>query len=206
MKDGLLYAVVWFVVFALPMSVLRVVLALVGIFVVPVALLFAHTETSPVTRRYTGWQYKRLPFWAWIWDNETYGTMGNHHWQEARYNPLFYKKPASFWSQWYWLAIRNPTNNMAEWALSSLDLRETSKVFWVGAASVDNYFPGWQFVWAKKGIVYYPGIYGMQPIPFTGRALELRLGFKLKPEDNDSEPDRRVGLTFIINPFKKNPL
>jgi hypothetical protein len=175
---------------------------LLGLVIIPVALLFTKEKQPPLSTRYEGWKYTKLPKWAWLWDNDIYGTMGNHHWTKESYNPWFYKNPTGFWSQWYWLAIRNPVNNMEQWALSSLDTKECSRIEYKGKYIIDNNIAGYQFVWCNDGWKYYSGLYVMMPWFKTGRALELRLGFKLKPKDNERVRERRTGMTIIINPFK----
>lgn len=199
---GIAKALAGFILYALPMAALRFALMWIGLIVVLLALPFARQGIAPITQQYPGWKYKRLPTWAWLWDNDTYGTMGNKHWTKESYNPFFYENPTGFWSQWYWLALRNPVNNMEQWAMSSVDLREASKIEYLGAKEIDNNIAGWQFVWCTRGWKVYSGLYVMLPWFKTGRCLELRLGFKLKPSDNDEVRDRRVGLAVIINPFK----
>ena len=64
-----------------------------------------------------------------------------------------------------------------------------------GNSIVDNCIPGWQFVYARKGWRFYTGFYY-----YVGNG-EYRIAFKLIP----GEPSRvrRIGMTFIVNPFKR---
>jgi len=65
---------------------------------------------------------------------------------------------------------------------------------------VDNGRYGWQFLWAWKGWRLYTGFYAMVPY-CPWRDFECRIGFKLRPDQPNRH--RPIGMTFIINPFKR---
>lgn len=197
---------IWFFLVDLPLSLLRALLAVVGVFVVPVALLFRSKGDDGPERQYDGWQYKRLPWVFAPWDNFDYGTKGNSTYGEREaYNPHFHEEPTSFWSQWYWLAIRNPANGtMYLWPFScrASDCRD---VRYLGRSEVNNNIYGWQFVWTRHRHTGRPftGFYAMLPwlrVRGVQLHMELRFGHKLLVGRDDRE--RPFGMSFKVNPLK----
>lgn len=82
----------------------------IGLFVVPIALLFEReVDVSELRNPVKGSLNYRLPKWAWPWDNGDEGTFGDLYWR-TEHHPDNY---GSFWVSYIWLAIRNPT---FEWA------------------------------------------------------------------------------------------
>jgi hypothetical protein len=200
MKD--LKLILNFIFISMPLGLSGILLKILGVFIVPIALLFSKDTTLDVKEQYTGWKPMRLPKMFSIWDNLTYGTMGNYGWTKKAYNPWFYKNPTGFLSQWYWLAIRNPANG-----LNGLEflrcIQSECEIGYKGKPIIDNGKYGYQFVWAEsKAGKTYTGLYLYFPYTKSAksRCLELRLGFKIIPSEADRT--RPVGLTFIINPFK----
>ena len=171
----------WFILIDLPLALLRVLIALAGPIAVTLALPFARNSQLP-----------RLFSW---WDNPDYGIHGNSAYlTKEAYNPLL--KYAGRWpSDWYWLVIRNPANGLTQSRLFSVSQVDCDYVKFKGKSIVDNYTLGWQFVYARKGWRFYTGFYY-----YVGNG-EYRIAFKLIPD----EPSRvrRVGMTFIVNPFKR---
>ena len=138
---------------------------------------------------------KHLPVWASWWDNPTYGTYGNQSYQTNKaYNPHFVDNPKGFMSQYYWLVIRNPANGLTQSPLFSVSQAECDYIKYKGNKVVDNGPRGWQFVYARKGWRLYTGLYVYKNFG------EYRFGFKLLPDV--PQRVRRVGMTFIPNPFK----
>ena len=175
----------WWLLVDIPISILRVIVAILGIIVVPVALLFK-TKVDGV--------YHLPRLFAW-WDNPDYGIYGNHSYRTSKaYNPLFYKNPYGFGIAFYWLAIRNPANGLTQSKLFSVSQSDCNYVKYKGQVEVDNYVEGWQFVYARRGWRLYTGFY------YLGKFGEWRIGFKLLPKEPNRK--RRVGNTFIPNPFK----
>jgi len=73
-----------------------VVLDVLGLVVVPVALLFT-TDTD-----------RQLPWWAWAWSNAQDGINGDSGWQR-RWGGV--KAVQRFWPRFVWLALRNRSHN-----------------------------------------------------------------------------------------------
>ena len=174
-------AYIWFGIVDLPLALIRVLLAVIGPLMVSLALPFARDN--------------HLPKWAAWWDNPDYGITGNHSYlTERAYNPVI--KYAGRWpSNWYWLVIRNPANGLTTSALFSVSQFDCRYIKFKGCSSVDNGVPGWQFVYARKGWRLYTGLYY-----YVGKG-EYRVGFKLLPDY--SMRIRTVGMTLILNPFKR---
>jgi len=171
----------WFILVDLQLAILRLLIAALGPVVVTIALPFARNNHLP-------------KIFAW-WDNPDYGIKGNQAYlTQKAYNPLV-KYAGKFPSNWYWLVIRNPANGLTQSKLFSVSQAECDYVKRKGDLVVDNYKPGWQFVYARKGWRLYTGLYY-----FVGKG-EYRIGFKLLPDEPKRE--RRVGMTAIINPFKR---
>jgi len=177
----LLCSLLSFMFIDLPLAILRALIVMAGPGAVTLALPFA--------------QDNHLPKWAAWWNNPDYGIKGNNSYLTRKaYNPLI--KYAGRWpSNWYWLAIRNPANGLTQSRLFSVSQADCGYVRFKGDVKVDNGYPGWQFVYARKGWRLYTGFYY-----YVGRG-EYRIGFKLLPYD--PRRTRRIGMTSIINPFKK---
>lgn len=77
-------------------SVIQLVVAIIGLFVVPIAYIFK-SESN-------------LPNWAWPWGNDKDGLYTDN----PSYRPSWIK-PQSFLDAYYWLAIRNPARNFSEY-------------------------------------------------------------------------------------------
>lgn len=81
----------------------------IGLFVVPIALLFEREVSRSELRNPVDMLFNfRLPTWAWPWDNGDEGTCGDRYWR--KHHPDDYD---SFKAKFIWLAIRNPS---FEWA------------------------------------------------------------------------------------------
>lgn len=92
---------------------LRAILILLGFLVVPLALPGLAFEGPPVafTQAPGDWRLARLPAWAWLWSNDRDGAVGDKRgWWHM--NTPFDLGAYHWFSQFWWLAIRNPANNM----------------------------------------------------------------------------------------------
>ncbi|WP_106805738.1 hypothetical protein [Pseudomonas sp. S5D5] len=90
---------------------LRVTLILLGFLVVPLALPFMTIENPPIafTQAPGYWGLGRLPAWAWLWSNDRDGALGDKRgWWHM--NTPFDLGAYHWFSQFWWLAIRNPAN------------------------------------------------------------------------------------------------
>ncbi|MCB5270521.1 MAG: hypothetical protein LHW56_01600 [Candidatus Cloacimonetes bacterium] len=174
--------------------VLRQVVALAGLLVTPVALLFAREVESqrPQMERALGklvwedWKLIRLPAWAWPWDNLRDGAMGDIrglYWFEQA--PKWLK--TDYLKQLWWLAWRNPCNNFSRF-IPLLGVNLVNKEV-VTLASSDAY----RFYKVKR----HP-YWNLHLRLFNGT---LKLGHKIFPKHNltdwSRDPQKAIkGITF----------
>lgn len=168
----------------------KILAALLGLFVVAIALPFAHQADPPAlpstVSRHTapGWRFIRLPAWAdWCWGNDKYGAEGNWFWHGK-----------TFWRRYVWLALRNPANNLQRYRWFRFDT-DPDRVRHVGSTAVDDVagLAGWQVAW--QGL--RAGLYAIAPLT-KDRCLRIRLGYKINPA---SDAPSSAAFSFLINPW-----
>ena len=189
---------------------LRVTLILLGFLMVPLALPFLTFEgpSIPFTQAPGDWRLARLPAWAWLWSNDRDGALGDERgWWHL--NAPFGLGAYHWFSQFWWLAIRNPANNMRFNPWFSCSLTECDYRYWGDKSVKDRPGEGGQRLLLAThkttGRRYY-GFYGVWQWSAT-RALVIQLGFKPEPsdwaDDYSTDPSAQwKGLTFEINPWK----
>jgi hypothetical protein len=166
------------------LALIRIPLMFLGLFVVPVALLFK-TESSlkdPFTEYNTGrsWWLVSLPRWAWIWGNDREGAKGDRrgYWDA---NGIVWGGSDQFLNQWWWLAVRNPVNNMRFTRGLSVNMREAKTRVLAGQQYVHDSrgVYGWQFLRADDQRFHYYSYYIVKKI---GRkaAFAFRIGHKIE--------------------------
>lgn len=180
-------------------AIAYVTLALLGLVIVPVALLFPNGAASVSDGR----PIVVLPDWAWLWSNSFDGSLGDKRGWWDKHTP-FGLGAKHFFSQFWWLAIRNPVNNLRRTRIFSCPVSECYVDF-VGQFEVADKpgKTGWQFVTAehKRTERTWHGFYGVWPYG-NSRAVVVRLGFKIKPE-HEITHELPKGFTFRVNPWKK---
>lgn len=181
---------------------------ILGLIVVPLALLSPNDEYKPVTYKSDGeneWWLRRLPDWARYWDNTIDGTLGDDDFRWAGRDIPFNLKNTSFLGQWWWMAVRNPFNYCKRFVLSC-DVRKNRAEKLAGQDYVrdDINSTGWQFL--KCGNFYT--LYGVWRYGSSNKAFVVQLGNKFDLQDNIKEyPSHQEykyfkGVTFEINPYK----
>lgn len=101
---------------------------ILGIFVVPIAILLAKDG--------------RLPKWAWIWGNDRDGIEGDGGFKNE-HCPRYRLKYGSFLCKYIWLAIRNSSANLC-WYLGVNEEIVGVKQYWWGNIAT-----------GKSGLQYY---------------------------------------------------
>lgn len=189
---------------------LRVILIMLGLLVVPLALPFLDIKNPPVafTEAPGYWGLGTLPNWAWLWSNDRDGALGDKRgWWHL--NAPFGLGAYHWFSQFWWLAIRNPANNMRFTPWFSCPLTECSYEYWGDEVVKDRPGQGGRRLLLAThkttGRRYY-GFYGVWQWSAT-RALVIQLGFKPEPSDWQEDYSRDAsrqwkGLTFELNPWK----
>lgn len=164
-------------------------MAIAGVFIVPVALLFRTPDDH-------------LPRWAWIWDNEDHGTDGDGFWVK--------RCGATFWCRYKWLAFRNPTFNLARYWLGAVvpmpvvtsgDLNIGDKVgpgkrvsrSW---ALYEYYKIGQPYQLAKRAD-WAKKLPKLQAWLIKYRCFRARIGWKL----HGAAIGERVSFVYVINPL-----
>jgi len=199
-----------FVIKSVWLLALRLVLAMLGIFMVAIALPWSYEV--PGTRKANGWYLRSLPRWTWLWGNDRDGAEGDDSRRWLDRDAVFSSKwPGYEWlNRWWWLAVRNPVNNATRtWSLFSIDLQQVKVWEWCGQYEVRDKisYEGWQFVQASYRYTShyeYQGIYYVRRWGNTTKALVIQIGFKLYPRELENPPadEGRVSFTFEIAPFK----
>lgn len=176
----------------------RLVLIVTGLVVVPVALPFRDWGSSVSDGR----PITVLPQWAWIWSNDFDGTLGDKRgWWDK--NAPFGLGAAHLFSQFWWLAVRNPANNFRRTRLGSCPVKDCF-IHFKGNFKVSDKpgMGGWRFTKAihrQTGQKWF-GFYLVHQWNGT-RAFVVRIGYKIEPwHELSNEPPK--GFTFKINPWK----
>lgn len=177
-KNGLLIAAL--ICLDLPMTLL-------GLIVVPLALLFCGPESE------------HLPRWAWLWDNTETGINGDGDSTWGWRGPEHANgRESAFWWRFQWLALRNPANNWSYFVLGWGTSADTSYKVWGDPCTSNRNpgHPGWLYIEATEGERTYPCYYLVWRWS-TGRCLRIYLGWKNKGLGRDGS---RVQFVWVINP------
>lgn len=168
---------------------IKLVLSLLGLIVVPIALRFAN--------------YGKLPRWAWLWDNDRDGLEGPD-WYRLRYAPNHWL--AKSFPRFWWLAVRNPCNNLRFVEALDLDIRPIrvryvgSKVEMIPKNARNNGtigFIAWQGIKAGVWVIHAYSeetvarvnywleklTFGAVKMPPGPRHFRFRFGWKIMPAD-----------------------
>lgn len=184
---------------------------ILGLFLVPIGLLFLKPEgkSVPYTKypEMGSWKLIRLPKWLYPWDNSIDGVLGDRRgwWanETKDWNPYV--------AMWWWMAVRNPANQLKRFILTC-DVSRCLVSVYKGQEFVDDEigYTGFQILQAERddGKKYYQ-LYYVRPWGNSTRGLVIQMGFKfkLKHNDYDFENDyphykRFKGFTFEIAPYK----
>lgn len=172
-KDILIMLVQWSF-----LAAIRIILFLMGLVIVPIALLFA--EEHPDTRRSYSqfnrncyWQLVTLPRWAWLWSNDRDGAMGDKRgwWDRECGNAR------SFKCMFKWLALRNPVHNTTFTRLSC-NVCKVSVILIGGSTELDfkDIEDGWQLLKTSGNRFPCYHLYVVKP----KWGLYINIGHKIK--------------------------
>lgn len=188
-------------------------LYIVGLIVVPFTILFSKRmanvfgETSQEHRdKYIDqgssgyWYYVgcTVPFLQWFSNLED----GNYGEPSGKHSARSGGKEATFWQQYYWLALRNPYNYIKRTSPFFYCRVEDCEVTYEGDYEVDDKGERWgeQFVTAthkENGKKWYG--YRMTKDLGDGKCRQKRYGFKIKPSHNgeiQDADDKDKAFTF----------
>lgn len=173
----------WF--FQFNLQLLGIIL---GIFLMPIFLLFVDDSKKELTYRTNGvneWWLRTLPRFAMLWDNKIDGTLGDDDFRYASRDIPFGLKNTSFLGQYWWMAFRNPFNYFKRFVLAC-NVRENKVEKIAGQDYVrdDLQSTGWQFL--KCGNFYT--FYGVWKWKWSDtHAVVIQLGNKFDLQDNLKE-------------------
>ena len=148
-------------------------LMILGLFIIPVGLLFEKNN--------------HLPTLCWLWDNDKYGCNGGDFWKRTR------GENTSFISKFIWLALRNPTYNSSRYVLGTTSSGIIS--FYGNERVSRNTEEGWY--WAEDGWkweFHYIKAYNNKT-----KCIKFRAGWKIM---NKMKGDV-CSFVFSPNPFVK---
>lgn len=208
-------------------------LFILGLIVVPLALLFPNDDQKEATYKRnetTGseWWIRTLPKWAYLWDNTIDGFLGDDNWRWSdrdipygiydkgflvtlirKIHPTFFVKNTDYFGQLLW-ALRNPINQFKRFILTC-DVRECTYELLAGQEYVrdDMESQGWHFLKAtdSKGKSYYRYYY-VKAYKNKTKAFTAEFGFKFDRSDfledyTGREYKAYKGFTFLVNPYKE---
>lgn len=183
-----------------------------GLFIVPVMLLFGRFDEStkkPFSMQNKGryWTREVFPKVFWAWDNKEDSSVGDVRgwWDDNCFGADAYRPINRFW----WMAIRNPFNNFKRLVLG-IDIRKytMSKILGQDYVRDDLQSTGFQLLKATPnagGIPRYM-LYYVRKWEGTDRAIVIQLGNKIKLSHNTTEEMKEIdnwkGFTFEVNPYK----
>lgn len=210
------FALAGLYLWALVQSVVLLVLCLpvivLGVLVVPLALLWPDDSAKGKTylvRDDGVWWLRRLPAWARPWDNPIDGSLGDDALRWALRDIPFGWVNTSFAAQVWWLAIRNPAHVFKTFWIAC-DVRRCAFDQLQGQAFVrDN--PeglGFQFLRATRddGLRFFR-IYWVWKWPWWNRAVIVELGHEFNAghfvEDYTGREYKALkGFAFLLHPCK----
>lgn len=85
--------------------VTQIAMLTLGLPVCAVGLLFCRSD----------WKVKHMPRACWFFDNDVDTINGDPGWWAICKRTWWLGLPTSWWSRWYWTAIRNPCRNYSMW-------------------------------------------------------------------------------------------
>lgn len=169
--------------------IMQLVGIVIGIFLMPIFLLFADDSKKELTYRTDGvneWWLRTLPKFALFWDNKIDGTLGDDDYRYASRDIPFGLKNTSFLGQYWWMTFRNPFNYFKRFILAC-DVRKdvVEKIAGQDYVRDDLDSTGWQFLKCGKGILPYYTFYGVWKWKGSDtHAVVIQLGNKFDLQDN----------------------
>lgn len=189
--------------------IVQLVGIVLGIFLMPIFLLFVDDSKKELTYKTDGvneWWLRTLPKLALFWNNKIDGTLGDEDFRYASRDIPFGLKNTSLLGQYWWMAIRNPFNYFKRFILAC-DVRKNvvEKIAGQDYVRDDLMSTGWQFLKCGKFYTFY-GVWKWKwsdthaVVVQLGNKFDLQDNFKVYPSDQGYKYFK--GFTFEINPYK----
>jgi hypothetical protein len=197
---------------SLVLFALCVPLTVVGLLVVPLALLFPDDSRKAETYKTDGvnvWWLRRLPRLASWWDNPYDGFLGDDSFRWAGRDVPFGWLNTDFLAQCWWGAVRNPLHRFKSF-LITCDVRRCAFQLLAGQPFVRDRADatGFQFARALRddGVPFYR-LYWVWKWPGCARAAIVEIGHEFRADhfgaDYTERPFKALkGFAFLIHPCK----
>lgn len=191
---------------------LCVPLTILGVFVVPLALLRPDNSQKAATYKTDGvheWWLQTLPRWAYLWDNPYDGSLGDEHFRWAGKDIPFGWKNTGFLARWWWLAMRNPLHRFKSFIICC-DIRLCKFFLLAGQPFVRDRADatGYQLALAVRndGALFWR-IYWVWKWPWWPRAAIVEIGHEFRADHWQEDYSGREfknfkGFAFLIHPCK----
>lgn len=209
-----LYLVLLFLLQTTILTVSYFVLYIIGLFITPIGLMYSIKDSSIKDNR----DIDNFPKLLWLFGNDVDGTLGDKKFQwdrDADETVLFGLLPIlrklgfkinhidskSFIARYWWMAIKNPLSNLKLIPYLSCPINKCIiNVF--GNEEIKNN-RGFRFISATHKYLNFTwcNFYCIYKYPFiSNKALEINLGFDIKPEDvNDiNAGNKKYSLIFNL--------
>lgn len=212
------FALVYLFIQNIILLIINIVTLVLGFIAVPIGLLFLQDGKSVSDGR----PIKNLPKWLWLWGNDADGSDGdNRLWWDKNADeqvlfglfPFLRKKginvptlnSKNYLSRLWWMAIRNPANNLRFVPYISCPVKECNVTFF-GQYEVKDKLgkEGWQLVIAKhkKKDMIWMGLYWVIKYPNSNLGLRMRFGYKVQPKDYIDPSKLTLGFAISVIPNK----
>lgn len=205
---------IWALVNSIVTFIVVIPLILLGLVVVPIALLFPNDSQKVDTFKTaldTGsvWWLRTLPKWANLWDNPYDGFLGDDSFRWADRDMPFGWKNTGYLAQCWWGAVRNPLHNFKSFKITC-DIRRCVYEKLAGQDFVRDRpdSTGFQFLTCVRddGKRFFR-IYWVYQWPGTQRAAIVELGHEFRRDHWQQDYGDRgfknlKGFAFLIHPCK----
>lgn len=186
-------------------------MTLIGYPVTAIALLFRveHPKTDKPFTQFRGMhRLVTLPSWALPWDNIFDGAWGDERgWWDNECRSVG-STCQSFFSMWWWMAVRNSANHFSRVTTSC----DAGRCVITKLAGDDEVLqePGkrtWNFLVATRDDgTQYHRLHAMLAYPRSRHAFEVNIGWKIDLSDRgilpfDPPDERLIGSVFRIRPW-----
>ena len=160
------------------------IMAVAGIFVVPIGLLFTPRKAY------------HMPKLFWLWGNDTDSINGDEGWRLKCQESWILGHPRSMWSRYVWTALRNPARNWSSWV--GPRPRDLAMVYSSEPDPLDMHCTS-MAVLAFTESWRYPMYFGSWRV-FNDWRIILKAGYKLWSVERDIHNGKPDQFQFVMYP------
>lgn len=185
---------------------LGIPVTLLGLPIVWVALHFRieHPENAVPFSQFPGeWWPVHLPKWAWPWDNNSDGMLGDKRgWWDNYCRENYDTSCNALYSMWQWAAVRNPANNWSRYVTGVDQSRCKVEMLAGTVEDPDDDTPGWNLLLATRDDgKSFPLFQGWLKYPFADKGFYWRFGWKVELNETVVGENWK-GSVFKFSPWK----